>query len=251
LGQTLSGNLSSNAADGVCWYNSNPADRWTFTLTAATTITIDVSSTSFATTACLLNSGNGTIAFDEHSGPGSNARLIKQNLGVGTYYLEVSSHSSPFGGGPYTLSLQTGLPPGKPISLGQTLSGNLSSNAADGVCWYNSNPADRWQFSLSATTTITITGTSTVFSPTVCLLDSTNSTKAFNSASGSGTATLSYTNLGTGTYYIEVSSANSPFTGGAYTLSLQKGAGSASSIKVSNKLLNNSRPLSGKERAAQ
>ncbi len=233
LGQTLSGNLLSSAADGVCAYTEGdgPADRWTFTLTAATTLTINVSSTVFKTTACLLNSANQTLDFNDHSGPASNARLVEQNLPLGTYYIEVSSHSSPFTGGAYTLALKTGLPPGTAISLGQTLSGNLASSAADGVCAYTAGdgPADRWQFSLSATTTITITGTSSVFHPTVCLLNSANSTQGFNSAGSSGKATLTSSNLGAGTYYIEVSSANSPFVGGAYTLSLQTGAGSASS----------------------
>jgi hypothetical protein len=227
LGDRVVASLSSSAAYGVCSQTyHDPSDRWTFSLTAPTTITIDVSSTSFQTAACLLNSSNGTIAFDDLSGPNTNARLIYQNLGVGTYYLEVSSASSPFAGGPYTLSLQSGLPPGIPISLGQTLSGNLSSSAAYGVCSQTyRDPSDRWQFSLSATTTITITGSSTVFSPTVCLLNSTNGTVKFASGSGSGTATLSYTNLGAGTYYIEVSSASSPFAGGAYTLSLTSGTG--------------------------
>jgi subtilase family serine protease len=227
LGQTLSGNLSSNAADGVCLWNSNPADRWTFTLTAITTLTIDVSSTSFQTTLCLLNSANGTVDYNDHSGPASNARLIEQNLASGTYYIEVSSHSSPFAGGLYTLSLKTGLPPGTPISLGQTLSGDLSSNAADGVCIWNGNPADRWQFSLGVTTTITIVASSTVFSPSVCLLNSTNQTLAFQGGGGSGTATLSSLSEGAGTYYIEVSSASSPFAGGAYTLALSSGSGAS------------------------
>jgi hypothetical protein len=229
LGQTRSGSLSATvAAKGVC-NNQNPADRWTFTLTASTTLYIDATSTAFDTTLCLLSSTNGYLGFNSNSGPGTNARLIEQNLTLGTYYIEVSSESYPFAGGAYTLSLQKGLPPGKPISLGQTLSGNLSATlAAKGVC-NNQNPADRWQFSLSTTTTITMTATSTVFIPTVCLLDGSNNYVGFNSSSGSGKATLSESNLAAGTYYIEVSSANSPFLGGDYTLYLQTGTATASS----------------------
>ena len=50
--------------------------------------------------------------------------MVVQNLAAGTYYIEMSSSSTGHVGGAYTLSLQKGLPPGTPITLRQTLSGN-------------------------------------------------------------------------------------------------------------------------------
>ena len=74
-------------------------------MAATTTITIEADSTAFDTYLCLLNSTNGAITTDDNSGPGTDARIVYQNLPVGTYYIEVSS-SSGAGGGAYTLTLE-------------------------------------------------------------------------------------------------------------------------------------------------
>src|SRR5437867_2728295 len=100
--------------------------------------------------------------------------MIYKKLQVGSYYIEVSSSSSAYTGGPYMLNLQSGLPPGTPISLEQTASGNLSvTGAAKGTCNSGSS-ADRWSFSIAGSTTITIDVTSTAFDTYVCLLNSNN-----------------------------------------------------------------------------
>jgi hypothetical protein len=222
LGSTQSGNLSSSAANGQC-NGFAPADRWTFTLTASSTVTIDVASTAFDTFVCLLNASNGEMASDYDSGPGTNSRLIYSGLPVGTYYIEVSSSSPGNAGGAYTLSLQPGLPPGTPISLGSTQSGNLSSTAANGQC-NGFAPADRWTFTLTASSTVTIDVASTAFDTYVCLLNSSNNVLSSDTDSGPGTnSRLIYSNLAAGTYYIEVSSSSPSYAGGAYTLSLQPG----------------------------
>ena len=104
LGQTLSGNLSSTAANGVC-NGGAPVDRYTFTLTATTTVTIEADSTPFDTYLCLVDSSNVGRWSDADSGPGTNARIVAQNVAPGTYYIEVSSQSVGNKGGAYTLSL--------------------------------------------------------------------------------------------------------------------------------------------------
>jgi hypothetical protein len=218
VGNRVAAILSNTASNGVC-NGSAPADRWQFTLSATTTVTLEADSTAFDTYLCLLDSNNSIRAVDTDSGPGTNARVVFQNLAAGTYYIEVSSSSTGHAGGAYTLSLQQGLPPGTPISVGQTLSGNLSTTAANGSC-NGSAPADRWQFTLSATTTVTLEADSTAFDTYLCLLDSNNSIRAQDDNSGGGTnAKIVITLSPSSAYYIEVSSKSS--TGGAYALSLK------------------------------
>jgi hypothetical protein len=63
----MNGNLLTTAANGVC--NSGaPVDRYAFSLTAASTITIDVSSTAFDTFVCLLNANNDYLTQDGDCG---------------------------------------------------------------------------------------------------------------------------------------------------------------------------------------
>jgi hypothetical protein len=217
LGSTQSGNLSSTAANGQC-NGFAPADRWTFTLTASSTVTIDVASTAFDTYVCLLNSSNNVLSSDTDSGPGTNSRLIYSNLAAGTYYIEVSSSSPSYAGGAYTLSLQPGVPPGTPISLGSTQSGNLSTTAANGQC-FGLIPADRWTFTLAASSTVTISVTSTAFDTYACLLNANNLPINSDDNSGGGTNSQIVTTLGAATYYIEVSAKSGG--SGAYTINLQ------------------------------
>jgi hypothetical protein len=226
LRQTLSGNLSTTGAAKATSYNSgSAADRYAFSITASTTITIDTSSTAFNTYVCLLNASNNVISYDDNSGPGTNARLIYADLPIGNYYIEVSSKSNGYSGGPYTLSFQPGYPPGTPIGLGQTLSGNLSTTGAAKATSYNSgSAADRYAFSITASTTITIDASSTVFNTYICLLNASNNVISYDDNSGPGTnARLIYGDLPIGNYYIEVSSKSNGYSGGPYTLSLQPG----------------------------
>ena len=109
LGQTVSGTLSASAPAGHC-NGGAPADRWQFTLTATTTVTIEADSVPFDTYLCLVDSSNVGRWSDTDSGPGTNARIVAQNVAPGTYYIEVSSQSAGNAGGAYKLSLQAGLP---------------------------------------------------------------------------------------------------------------------------------------------
>src|SRR5205085_142484 len=109
LGQAVPGGLLIDAPEGCFGFNNLPVDRWQFAIPTTTTLTIDVSSTAFDTFVCLLDSNNNRLAWDYDSGPGTNSRLISQNLPLGTYYIEVASSSAGQAGGAYTLSLQPGL----------------------------------------------------------------------------------------------------------------------------------------------
>jgi hypothetical protein len=218
LGSTTAGNLSTTAANGAC-NSSAPVDRYAFTLAATTTVTIDVSSTAFDTFVCLLDANNNYLAQDRDSGTGTNARLIYNNLSVGTYYIEVSSSSAGNAGGAYTLNLQPGFwPPAPVVALGSTTAGNLSTTAANGVC-NSSAPVDRYAFTLAATTTVTIDVSSTAFDTFVCLLDANNNFLGQDDNSGGGTnSRLQVTLPASTTYYIEVSSKS--IVSGAYNVGL-------------------------------
>jgi tyrosinase len=181
-------------------------------------VTIDLSSFGFDTFLGLLNSSNSCIASDNNRGPGTNSRLIMENLSTGTYFIEVSTVSTGAAGGSYTLSLQPGFPPAIPINLGDTVSGNLSSIAAEGIC--NFAPTDRYTFTLASPTTITIDLSSSAFDTFLGLLNSSNDCFASDNNSGGGTNSRLIRNLSAGTYFIEVTTVSPSDAGGPYTLSL-------------------------------
>jgi len=216
VGQTLNGTLSGTAAEGICQFR--PVDRYTFMLASPTTVTIDLSSSAFDTYIGVLNSQNQCIASDNDRGPGSNARLVV-SLGVGTYYIEAMDNIFGGNGGPYTLSLQPGLPPAIAISVGQTLNGTLDSTAAEGICQFR--PVDRYVFTLASPATVTIDLSSSAFDTYVGLLNSQNQCIGADNNSGGGTNSRIVMSLQAGTYYIEAVTVSSGNTGGPYTLSLQ------------------------------
>jgi len=238
VGQTLSGNLSSTAAEGQCEFGSTPVDRYMFSLPTTTTLTIDLASPAFDTFVCLLNSANQSITSDDNQGPGTNSRLVV-TLPAGSYFIEVTTQSPGFAGGPYTLSVQPGLPPATPITVGQTLSGNLSSTAAEGQCKFGSTPVDRYMFSLPTTTTLTIDLASPAFDTFVCLLNSVNQVITSDDNSGPGTNSRLVVTLPVGSYFIEVTTQSPGFVGGPYTLSVQPGLPPATPITVGQTLSGN------------
>jgi hypothetical protein len=98
-------------------------DRWSFSLGAPTTITIDLTSTAFDTKVCLLGAAqnNGIDYNDNYPGGGTNSQLSHSNLPAGGYVIEVSaSTNSANPGGPYTLTLSS--------SGGMALTGNRRYN---------------------------------------------------------------------------------------------------------------------------
>ena len=106
IGQTVSGTWGATCTSshrGSAYY----ATYYSFTLTAARTVTISLSSTAQDAYLYLLSgnsTGGGIITFDDDSGGGSNAR-ISLNLPAGVYTLESTTYDAGATGA-FTLTVQ-------------------------------------------------------------------------------------------------------------------------------------------------
>jgi CARDB len=220
VGARVIGLLSTSDAAAHC-NNGTPANRYSLQVSSPVTVTIDAASwLGFDTHLCVFNAIGTKLAEDWDSGVGTNARLWAVPLTQpGTYYVEVTTNSN--SGGLYLLSVQSGIPTEKPLSLKQQKFGQLSPTAGSGHCNY-ANPADIWQFTTTITGTYTIDLHSTVFDTHVCVFNSAYSLVSQDWDSGIGTdARIFQLTLNAGTYYIEVSSNSPGNAGGSYTLNLQ------------------------------
>lgn len=82
--------------------SADDQDWWRVSLTAGTTYDFDVQAGTLADPTLALRDGAGTqLAFDDDSGPGSNARLVFTPTVSGNYYLDIDGFSA--GIGTYTL----------------------------------------------------------------------------------------------------------------------------------------------------
>ena len=81
-------------------YNSNDEDYFSFTLSAAGSVTIQTTGHT-DTVGHLYNSSGTQLATDDDSGSSDNFRITQATLSAGTYYVRVTSYSDHIG--PYTL----------------------------------------------------------------------------------------------------------------------------------------------------
>ena len=84
-------------------YNSNDEDYFSFTLSAADSVTIQTTGHT-NTVGHLYNSSGTQLATDDDSGSSNNFRIIQTTLSAGTYYVRVTSYSDRIG--PYTLQIR-------------------------------------------------------------------------------------------------------------------------------------------------
>jgi len=205
-----------NAPKSFCnFFDNTPAKRYQLNLPVASRLTINLSSPDFNTYVCLLGVDNREVGSDDNSGSGTNSRLVTGVLPTGLYYIEVTTGSPGGAGGAYTLSVQTGLPPGIPIAPGETATGTLRNDPKSFCFFFDGLPALRYQFDLSSPTTVTITVSSTQFLPHICLLNADNTDIARDADDGRISQALSV-----GRYYIEVTTRSPGGGGGAFTLGL-------------------------------
>jgi uncharacterized protein (TIGR03437 family) len=104
VGQTVNGTLSATSGRSAgcagCY-----ADLYQFTVSSAQPLIIGLNSTAFDAYLRVLDAGGATVATDDDSGGGTNAR-ISRTFAAGTYRVEATSYSSAKAGA-YTLSVAT------------------------------------------------------------------------------------------------------------------------------------------------
>jgi hypothetical protein len=219
VGQTANGTL---AAGDCVRSNLAYADVYRLTVSTTTTVTIDLTSSALDTFLELRNSAGTLIASDDDSGVGLNSRLT-QVLAPGTYYLYASALSAGLTGA-YSLSVVSGGGGGGTIGTNcpvvgslvrpQTVSGSLSTTdcrLGDG------SYADRYQLTISASATVTLTLSSTAFDAYLYLTDASGNVVAEDDDSGGGTNSRISRTLSAGTYYVVANSFSASETG-TYTL---------------------------------
>ena len=216
VGQTVNGTLSATSGRsgdcGGCY-----ADLYQFTLTSSQTLSVAMNSTVFDTYLRILDGSGNTLTEDDDGGGGTNS-LLQRVFAAGTYRIEATSYSSGTGGA-YTLALRAVTTQVLPISVGQTLSGSLTTSSGRSVgcsgCF-----ADLYQFSVTSSQTLNIVLTSSAFDAFLRVLDSSGSATIATDDDGAGGSNARiYRTFAAGTYRIEATSYASGSTG-AYTLAL-------------------------------
>jgi hypothetical protein len=204
------------------------SDWFRVSLTAGVQYRIDVVGGTLADPyVALLNAGGSSIAIDDDSGTGLNARITITPTTTGTYYISARSAVAT-GTGTYTVSLTqtsaaddyagstatTGT-----VAVGGTATGNLETG----------NDSDWFRVTLTAGATyqIDVRGSAsaggTLSDPYLNLRNSSGTSLAADNDSGTGLdARLSYTATSSGTYYISASSLSA--NSGTYTVAITQTA---------------------------
>jgi serine protease Do len=195
------------------------ADRWQFVVDSSVTVTITLASDAFDSFLIVRDEGQVELASDDDSGGGLDA-LITYTFAPGTYSILANSYDASATGA-YRLSvvgesLACSTTVGS-IAVGDTVSGVITNDS----CRLSDNTgADRWQFNLAATATVTIDLASDEFDSYLILRDEAGLLLASDDDSGGGlNARITYT-FPAGNYII-VANVYDALGAGAYTLSIQ------------------------------
>ena len=217
VGQTRSGTLSaSSGRSGGC--PECFADLYRFSINSPQTLLMSMNSEAFDTYLVVLDTNGNVVVEDDDSGAGANAQIY-QTFAAGTYLIEASS-LEPGLGGPYSLILETAAPPEvKPINVGQTVTGALTTSSGRSVgcagCF-----TDLYRFSITAERNLEIALRSEEFDAFLRVLDVNGETVSNNDdENDNSTDSRIAGNLSPGTYSIEATTYE-PGAVGAYTLSL-------------------------------
>lgn len=194
-------------------------DFWQFTLTAQTSLLIEMGSSEFDTWLYVLTPSLNVIDYDDDTGPGTNSRL-RVTLPAGTYVIGASSYSSGESG---TYSLSLGVDPNAAmcavhtaLAIDDTVSGTIANT--DCVI-FGAFYADRWRLRLPERhRAIDVRITSPTMEPFVLIADTLGYIQAFDDDGGGPEFTLS-ARLDSGTYDVWATTWWSEATGN-YALSV-------------------------------
>ena len=220
-GQTVSGNLSASSGRSVgcstCY-----ADLYQFTVPSGSpqVVYITMTSSAFDTFLRVLDS-SGKALFanndDKRTSTTTTNSFIGALLNPGTYRIEATSYD-PSQAGAYTLAVRGTAANIGTVSLGQSVSGNLSSSSGRTVLGDGSS-ADLYEFTVTSQQVVTITMRSVAMDAYMVLMDSSGLYLASDDDSGGGTDSQIVRTLAPGKYRAEAGTFVGQ--GGAYTLSLQ------------------------------
>lgn len=240
VGQTVNGTLTEN---DELYPDTTYDQKWQFTTQPGTALTIDLSSDDFDPV--LIVRGLDTSVVNDDGGPGCASRASIVFPGTGPYTILVNTTNTPIRQtGRFTLSITRGMKalvtgdcPGaggaaaaggggggeqtpRPIQVGQSVTGNLSSSDE---LYPDTTYYQRWQFTTRPGTPVTIDLASDDFDPVLILrgLD----TVAVNDNGGPGCSSrMAVVFPGSGPYTILVNTTSSPVRQtGQFTLSLTQG----------------------------
>jgi tyrosinase len=188
-------------------------DLYTFTVTAPGTFTIDTSGTT-DTFLSLFGPDNETnlVAADDDSGPGVLSLLV-QDLAIGRYIVQIR-HFSPFGKGPYGVSVKSNTTPG-PVHIevdGPEVQGDIGRPGENDLLTFQVADAGEYVIETSGSTDTFLA----LFGP-----DSETSLITQDDDSGPGLLSRIQESLGVGAYYVRVRHFN-PGRTGAYGVRVRK-----------------------------
>jgi hypothetical protein len=221
--QTIDGTI----ADTDCKLSDGSyADPYVLTLTASTTIQVDLSSTAFDTYLLVTDAQGNEVAHDDDGGGGSNSR-IRLTLAAGSYAVWANAYE-PNKFGPYTLRLtnagtsgggtSTGAPacpPSAGVFLNQTATGGTLTATS---CRLNDgSAANAHPLTLGAATTVQLDLKSSEFDAYLVLTDSSGNVLSRDDDGGGGTNARIVRTLGAGKYIVWATSSRTNAQG-AYTL---------------------------------
>ena len=232
--ESLSGNGSANGSWTSTCLTANPPNAfdyyarfYTFTLDAASDVTITLSSDATAPYLYLLD-GAGTAGSIKRETGAANANVatITETLQPGSYTIEATTYYAATPGA-FTLAFEA--TPAPAATCAETLTGNASVNGAwPAGCLSANPPNDRayyarfYTFTLDATAQVTITLSSSDAAPYLYLLDGAGTGGAIERETGAATTSSAAITaiLQPGSYTIEATTYYSKTTGD-FTLELE------------------------------
>ena len=222
-GSWAAGCLTANPPNAYDYY----ARFYTFTLDAASDVTITLSSDATAPYLYLLDGAGTAGAINRETGAANaSAATITETLQPGSYTIEATTYYAATAG---DFALEFAATPAPTATCAETLTGNASVNGAWTSACLSANPPNArdyyarfYTFTLDAASEVTITLSSDATAPYLYLLDSAGTAGAIKRETGvanASSATITET-LQPGSYTIEATTYYSETTGD-FTLELE------------------------------
>jgi uncharacterized protein YjdB len=216
---TVPGTVNGTLATSACILgDSSYTDKYAFSVTTSTIVTLTMRSTAFDSFLFLESTSGELIGRNDDGGGGLDSRLV-ETLKPGSYIINANS-SDPKVFGAYTLTAESRpdvCASDRVLAPGSAIVDTLRTTSC---ALNNGTYARRFRFTVSAATALRLDLTSTQFDPYLIVQpDGTATPIAEDDDGGSGLNSQILTVFPTGTYVVTVTSARAGEVG-AFTLSL-------------------------------